>query len=327
MTIEKLPSGNYRLKKQIDGKRYSITIDHKPSQKEAILLLSELLGAKGKDESELTFNDCANEYLNSRHNVLSPSTRQGYHAILRRLPDYFKQMKITEIDQKVIQSYINESALTHSPKTVANEHGFITAVFRFFYPDMNFSTRLPKKQRHEPNIPSEDDFKKVYDAINERSKIAFELTAYGLRRSEICALTMNDLKENTLTITKAMVQGEDNKWYVKNTPKSDAGYRTVYISADLADRIRAKGSIFDGTPANLSNDFSYAIKKSGVKKFTLHKMRHYFASHAHQMGIPEADILKMGGWDSDYVMKQHYRHSLSHEESAKKYASDISTFF
>lgn len=327
MTIEKLPSGNYRLKQQIDGRRYSITIDHKPTKKESMEIMAEWLGAKGKNKADVTFAEAADEYLQNRRNVLSPSTMQGYHAILRRISDDIKKKKLPDITQRVLQKYINDSARTHSPKTVANEHGFITAVIKYFYPDASFSTRLPKKQRNEPNIPSEDDFIAVYNAIKERSKIAFQLTAYGLRRSEVCALTIDDLDGNTLKITKAMVQDEKNEWHIKPTPKSDAGYRTVYISEQLANDIRDQGFIFDGTPANLSNDFSYAIKKSGVKKFTLHKMRHYFASRAHQMGIPEADILKMGGWDSDYVMKSHYRHSLSHEESAKKYAENIGSFF
>ena len=39
------------------------------------------------------------------------------------------------------------------------------------------------------------------------------------------------------------------------------------------------------------------------------------------MGIPDTDILAMCGWETDYVMKTIYRHSMI-EKDAKKKASD-----
>ena len=36
MTIEKLKSGSYRIVQMHEGKRYRVTIDHKPTQKEAM---------------------------------------------------------------------------------------------------------------------------------------------------------------------------------------------------------------------------------------------------------------------------------------------------
>ena len=41
------------------------------------------------------------------------------------------------------------------------------------------------------------------------------------------------------------------------------------------------------------------------------------------MGIPDADILAMEGWETDHVMKTVYRHSMiGKEKDAKKNASD-----
>ena len=42
--------------------------------------------------------------------------------------------------------------------------------------------------------------------------------------------------------------------------------------------------------------------------------------HAHAMGMSDADIMKSGGWKSDYVMKSVYRHAMKdtlHENQAK----------
>ena len=41
------------------------------------------------------------------------------------------------------------------------------------------------------------------------------------------------------------------------------------------------------------------------------------------MNIPEADIMRMGGWETDHVMKSVYRHSMMEkEETAKREAAE-----
>ena len=36
MNIDKRPSGNYRVRKMVNGKTYTLTLDHKPTEKEII---------------------------------------------------------------------------------------------------------------------------------------------------------------------------------------------------------------------------------------------------------------------------------------------------
>ncbi len=63
--------------------------------------------------------------------------------------------------------------------------------------------------------------------------------------------------------------------------------------------------------------------RDGIPHFSLHKLQHYFASKMSALNIPEADIIKMGGWETDYVMKAVYRHSMMEkEEKAKRKASE-----
>ena len=46
-------------------------------------------------------------------------------------------------------------------------------------------------------------------------------------------------------------------------------------------------------------------------------MRHYFASKMSAMGTPDADILDIGGWETDHVMKELYRESLQNEKQKR----------
>ncbi len=59
-------------------------------------------------------------------------------------------------------------------------------------------------------------------------------------------------------------------------------------------------------------------RELGIPRFPLHKLQHYFASQMSALGVPEADILKMGGWETDHVMKSVYRHSMMEKEEAAK---------
>lgn len=55
----------------------------------------------------------------------------------------------------------------------------------------------------------------------------------------------------------------------------------------------------------------------------MHKLRHYFASKMSTMNIPDADIIQMGGWETDHVMKTIYRHSMmQRDKDAKREAAE-----
>ena len=148
-------------------------------------------------------------------------------------------------------------------------------------------------------------------------EIPFILGCYGMRRSEICALTINDIEGNVVHITKALVQDKDNKWVVKST-KTTQSTRDIIIPSETADKIRAQGYVYKGFPNSISRHMSKLEKDLGTEHFSMHKLRHYFASRMSALGIPEADILKMGGWNSDHVMKSVYRHSMIDKERDAK---------
>ena len=38
----------------------------------------------------------------------------------------------------------------------------------------------------------------------------------------------------------------------------------------------------------------------------------------HRLGVSDAEIMKMGGWKTDHVMKTVYRHALGEKETARK---------
>ena len=115
MKIEKLPSGSYRIRKMYKGQMYTVVTDHKPTQKEAIKLLAEELDKITTSYSKLTFYNAATEYIESKRNVLSPSTIRSYMGILHNLSATFTKKTIANITNLDVQREINDYSKTRSP--------------------------------------------------------------------------------------------------------------------------------------------------------------------------------------------------------------------
>lgn len=215
-------------------------------------------------------------------------------------------------------------AETKSPKTVRNAYGLISSILAFHAPRVKLHVALPKKPNLPPLCPSRDQVRQMLDAVtNTRYELGFRLAVYGLRRSEICAITSDDLDGNVLTICKARVQDERQHWVTKQTTKTDASTRQIVIDQNLADAIREAGTVFDGTPAALSEGVKRVMIKAGLPDMSMHKLRHFFASYAHELGFSDAAIMSLGGWQTDHAMKQHYRHAMTQAEASKAYADTI----
>lgn len=222
-----------------------------------------------------------------------------------------------------IDRLVNELSRDKSPKTVRNYHGFITAVLGRFSPNLKISTTLPQKVKSEPYTPSQEDVKKILETVKDTQyEIPITLACYGMRRSEICALKPEDIDGDIVHINKALVLDENKQWVVKTT-KTTESTRDIIIPVELADKIRKRGYVYKGHPNTLYDCLKRTEKNLGIQHFSLHKLRHYFASQMSALGVPEADILKMGGWETDHVMKSVYRHSMmDKEEQAKREAAE-----
>ncbi len=314
MKIEKLPSGSYRMRKMYKGKTYTVITDYKPTQKEAIQLMSEELDkVKGK-QKEMTFREAAEEYIESKRNVLSPSTIKGYRACVSMFSDRFLDKNVNDITQIDIQKEINVLAACRSPKTVRNYHGFMTAVLNMFNPSLKINTTLPQKVKNEPYIPSDEDIKKILDvAKGTKFEIPIILACYGMRRSEICALTTEDIDGDVIHINKALVPGENGEWITKTT-KTTESTRDIVVPEEICKKIIKQGYVYADCPDSISRFLAKEQKRLDIPLFSLHKLRHYFASKMSAMHIPDENIMKMGGWRTDHVMKNVYRHAMQDKE-------------
>ncbi len=318
MKIEKLPSGSYRIRKMYKGNMYSVTFDKKPTQKEAIQAMAEKLDKVQEKHKSMTFQAAAEEYIESKRNVLSPSTIRGYMGIIRQIPEAFLLTNVHDITALDVQAEINRVAKGHSPKSVRNHHGFISAVLGTFYPNLKLHTTLPQKIKNKPYIPTDEDIRRILEyAKGTEYEIPLILACYGLRRSEICALSPEDINGDIIKINKAKVLNDNFQWITKTT-KTTASTREIIIPKYVADKIRMQGYVYKGHPNCITRYLENTETLLGIKRFPMHKLRHYFASKMSSMNVPEEDIMRMGGWETDYVMKGVYRHAMEDKNKERQ---------
>ena len=252
MTIEKR-GDNYRISESRNGIRRRVTIDHEPGKKEARELMNKAFGTY---HNSMLFSHAAEVYIRSKENVLSPATIRGYYGLLNNMDEHFKALQLDRITLPVLQTYINEYSATHSPKSVRNMNGFIVAVLKYNGAEVK-TPRLPQKEKKDIYIPTEEDVKRILHEFKGHRYEAFIILAtMGLRRSEICALTPDDLNGNVLTINKALVQNEKKEWIVKTT-KTESSTRTIVIPDEVVNLLNERG-FYEGNPENLYFNLSNA---------------------------------------------------------------------
>ena len=322
MNIEKRSRDSYRIRQTFQGVQYSVTVDHKPSKKEARGLIEEAIaegiGRRIERRNKHDFKSCARAYIDARSNVISVTTISEYKSMLRRLSEEFRNTPISEISNLEVQDEINRLAATRGAKTVRNYHGFISAVLKMYRPELVLRTQLPQRARSTPYIPTDNDIKRIMqEAKGTMFEVPLLLACYGLRRSEICALTPEDFEGNIVHITKALVQNERNEWVIKQT-KTAASTRDIIVDDYLVDLVELQGYVFQGHPNSIT-DYLYKVQRRlGIRRFSIHKLRHYFCSKLFDSQVPEAAIMALGGWQTDSVMKTVYRHAMEDRMNERK---------
>lgn len=311
MTIEKLPSGKYRISEMVGGVRYRKTVNFRPKQSEARRIIAELVETGETSVERMTVRQAIERYMEARKAVLSPSTLFCYKGYLRQIPDSILNRQIASVTDDDLQKMISDLSEGRKPKSVKNIFGLVSATMGHFRPKFVINVKFPEAARVEPYIPTDRDIKILMMAISgSKYEIPIKLAACGLRRSEICALTAADVIGDTVRVNKAMVITDGRDFIVKSGGKTAESTRTVRIPAALADKIRKQGYVYKGKPDNINIYLGRTLKRLGIPHFSLHKLRHYYASRSHSLGIPDVYIMQAGGWKTDNVMNSVYRHAL-----------------
>ncbi len=294
------------------------------TRKEAERLAAVWEYDQSRAAQDLTVHDAIDQYITIKEGVLSPSTGRAYDSYMRNgRYEQIEAVRVADLDQRTLQAWITSLSRKYSFKYVRNLYGLLRSSLDMAGA-LDIPVTLPNGQQKEIYVPTDAELKLLLEYLSkpgkEELRDAVMLAAFGsLRRSEICGLYGSDFSGNTVTIQRAMVHDKDGIWVIKQ-PKTATSNRVVVLPEHVAELIdTSKERIVNTNPDALSNRFNRALKFSGMpSKFSMHALRHYYASIAHALGIPDQYIMKMGGWKTDYVMKRNYRTTLSDVEQKEQ---------
>lgn len=276
-----------------------------------------------KEGFELTVREAMNAYIESKENVLSPTTVEGYKKIPRLRLQSIMKVKLCDLTEEMIQYAVNIDSASLSPKSVRNAVGFLTASLGMFgYKNINVT--LPQKKKKEITVPTDEEMRLICNsAAGYGIALEVHLAAYmGLRRSEISALDMDadiDLAKKTLKIDKAMVRSNNGKYIIKGT-KTTSSTRVLGIPQIIFPLV--EDAALSGrkmrNPNYIEKQFCKMRNELGLKHINFHSLRHYFASTLVVLNVPDFYAMKLMGHSSEQMLKNVYQHIR------KDYLQDVS---
>lgn len=323
-TAKKLPSGNWRVNqyigKNIDGKRVykSFTASTK---KEAEYLAADYVITRKEKLEDKTIDQALTDYIDSKNNTLSVSTIRGYEIIKRNAIEEIKNIKLCEINEIMLQKWMNNNAAKYSDKTLRNQFGLIVSVLK--QNKVNLDTKsimLKPKQKKEMIIPTKEQMSTILQMVTGTSvelPVTLALTL-GLRQSEIAGLHWEDYDGQCISIHRAVVPNKYGKLIEKETNKSYAGTRILHVPNILKVRLdnakRTSDYISDLIPSSVLRKFQKLCKDNGLPPFKMHALRHANASLLLEQGVPDKYAMERLGQSTANMLKSVYQHTFKTEQ-------------
>ncbi len=231
-------------------------------------------------------------------------TIKSYSNHLLGLLRYYANVDPIAISPIQIQKYILFKVVKHQIAE-STQNQLINALKAYFERALGQADKViyiprPKKSKSLPNVFSKSEVKDLLDSINNikhKAMIAIIYSA-GLRKGELLKLRVKDILYSRNCIFVKSAKGKKDRYVTlsKNAAKIIKQYRQMY---------KPRYWLFEGqTGGNYSESalqsiFTTAKDKSNVNSYvTLHGLRHSYATHLFESGIPLNAIKDLLGHNS-----------------------------
>jgi integrase/recombinase XerC len=280
-------------------------------------------------------------YLEVERN-LSPATVEAYEGDLRNFLGFAAatgpagpggDVDPGRVDRKLVRRYLAQVGKGHKPATVERAAASLRAFFRFLMREgaveMNPASlvRTPKKEKRLPGAVPIDDVLRLLDAppddrtMGRRDRAMLELFyASGIRLSELTGLDLGDLDLEQRLIR---VRGKGRKERVVPINERSAGM----LRRVIGERQNFKPSVLDDDAqqalflSNAGRRISPRRVRQVVEKWVRaaamqrrvspHSLRHSFATHLLDSGMPIRSIQELLGHESLSTTQKYTHTSLA----------------
>ena len=268
----------------------------------------------------ISVSEALQRYLDAKRGVLSPSTLRSYEGMQKNHFDDLNNVSIRRLTNDKVQAWVSRLTLSGlSAKTVKNAYGLLGAAVAMQDDSIRLRVQLPQMAKFENYCPSDDDIAALIAQIQRDGDgellRAVLLAAFGpCRRSEVCALTSEDINGTVITINKALVKNSDGRWVLKLPKTKDSTRKIVYPQFVIDQCNGIEGRLIEHTPDYIGDKFRKTLKATGLPPFRFHDLRHYGASIMMYLGISQKTIESRGGWSTNSpVLKRIYQNQIDAE--------------
>lgn len=296
-----------------------------------------------EDQSAILFSVVARDYVDNKKREVAYSSYVGCKEKVEKyiIPNCVDKpiQDYDRLDCKHFRDCLYDVDLSTPVKnTILNHFKNIFAYAqRYYMLDKNptqfispfkkdFKEKIKKKDK-EMSVWDNDEFNKFIVCVTqEKYKSLFIVLYYtGLRLGEAMALSWRDLKDHKLIINKSMTKiSEKGSYEIKDT-KNVSSIREIsinnliylYLRSIQKDQMKEEGwmsswFIFGGkrplSRTRITNAKDLAVKRSGVKRITIHDFRHSHASNLINEGINIVAVSRRLGHSDVSMTLKVYTH-------------------
>lgn len=346
MAVFKRPDGRWRGQVQTPaGPRAK----HFAKKTEAVAWVSEQQTLLNRGEfidpirGRTTFQEFYDDW--SQRQLWEAGTRRAVDLAVRGVP--FGDVPLSRIRRSHIEHWVKLMSTTLAPGTINTRFHNVGSVLRGAMRDQFISRNpaegvtLPRQRRREAAmvLPTSEQVKAILDASSETFRPFAALCAFaGLRLGEAAAVQVGDIDflRKRLAVSR-QVQRENGGGFEIRAPKYGSE-RTVFLPDDLlallAEHIRTHVPVAnnprwlfygEGTKPPHQNSIGYlwrsTCKRAGVEGYTLHSLRHWFASFQIAAGSDVVTVQHAMGHGRATTTLDTYGHLFANAEDRTREAS------
>lgn len=240
------------------GKRWRVTKSGFKTAKEARAaaqpILNKLLLGENIIESDITFGEYAEQWLNEHKQQVKAATIANSKECLKIANRYFADTKMKNITKYMYQQFINDYAKNKKRATVLARHAIIKNIFKSAYKyniirvnptiDIVMPNIINRIQNVKDMYLTKEELKDVLNYIKNRKTISTTKSFYaacaimaftGARIGEVCALLWHDVNFNnkTITINSSLYGTNSSNCIRQDTLKTQSSIRTIKIGDTL----------------------------------------------------------------------------------------------
>jgi integrase len=301
---------------------------------------------------ELSFDEFARDWIAKRlvrGRPLKDRTREHYLDIHQRWFTALHELQLASITQADIDRWYH--GLPAAPTMRSHAYSLLKAMYRTAVTrklveqsPVDVEGATARNTPKDVTLLTVAQVQALSDAMPPRHRLLILLAAWcGLRFGELTALRRRDidLAEGTITVAQAAVTVSGQR--LITTPKSAAGYRTIYLPPHLTEDVLQHLAIFTPTGADAlvfpgdegqpltpgqvhghnprfdkrsgkrthpGNGFYKARHQIGRPDFRFHDLRHFAATMAAISGATTKELMQFAG-HSDIHVAMRYQEALT----------------